>query len=92
MRCYASVDRIEGKYAVCEVEMHFLEESRQEGEARTETVVLDISLQKIPSDIGEVEEGDILVIECDEKGVTDIYCKDEKEKERRLELLKLIMD
>ena len=91
MRCYASVDRIEGKYAVCEVEIYLLEESRRNGVEQTETVMSDIPLQEIPVDIGEVKEGDILIVEYDEKDVTAIYCKDEEEKVRRLKLLKELM-
>ena len=93
MRCYASVDRIEGKYAVCEINVFLLEDEELKtiGHEITDWPMVDVPLQEIPADIGEVEEGDILIVEYDKKGVTAIYSKDEEEKARRLKLLKEIM-
>ena len=93
MRCYASVDRIEGKFAVCEINVFLLEDEELEtiGHEMTDWPMVDVPLQEIPADIGEVEEGDILVVEYDKKGVTAIYSKDEEEKARRLKMLKELM-
>lgn len=91
MKSYASVDRIEGKYAVCEVELLPVEESKPENFATKDCEMMDISLQEISADIGEVKEGDILVIEHDGQNVTCVYCRNEAEKARRLEVLKSIM-
>lgn len=91
MKSYASVDRIEGKYAVCEVELLSVEESEPEDFATKDCEMMDISLQEIPADIGEIKGGDILVVEHDGENVTCVCCKDEAEKARRLEALKRIM-
>lgn len=95
MRCYASIDRIERNFAVFEVDLFLLEdeECKLIGHEITDTVMVDIPLQEIPADIGEVGEGDILIVEYEkEEGVTTIYSKDEEEKARRLKLLKELMD
>ncbi len=91
MKSYASIDRIEGKFAVCEVELIPVEESKPEDFATKETEMFDIPLQKIPTFIREVQEGDILVVEHDFEDVYFVYYKDEEEKARRLEILKSIM-
>ena len=91
MKSFASIDRIEGKYAVCEVELLSVEESRPEDFATKECVMMDIPLEKIPFYIGNVKEGDVLVVKHDGKNVTWVYKKDEQEKARRLEILKQIM-
>ena len=88
MTSYASIDRIEGKFAVLEVEMLTFEESRPEDFATKDTVMIDVELQKIPSDVDEINEGDILVVEHDGENVTLIYYKDEEERVRRIELLR----
>lgn len=87
MTSFASIDRIEGEIAVAEVELLPFEESKPEDFASKECEMIDISLQNIPDDIGEVNEGDILVVEHDGKKVTAIYYKDDEEKARRLEVL-----
>ena len=91
MKSYASVDRIEGKYAVCEVELLPVEESKPENFATKDCEMMDISLQEIPADLGEVNEGNILVVEHDGENVSAVYCKDEEERARRQKLLKEIM-
>ena len=91
MKSYANIDRIEGKFAVCEVELLPIEESKPEDFATKDTEMLDILLQDIPENLGEVKEGDILVVEHDGENVTSVYYKDEEEKARRLELLRSII-
>ena len=54
---------------------------------------MDIPLQEIPTSMGNVKDGDILIIEHDGENTISICCKDENEKARRLELLrKSLMD
>lgn len=91
MKSYASVDRIEGKFAVCEVELIPVEQSRPEDFATKETEMLDILLQEIPKSLGEIDEGDILVVEHDGQTITTVYFKDEEEKKRRVDLLRSTM-
>lgn len=91
MKSYASIDRIEGKFAVCEVELLPIEESKPEDFVAKDTEILDILLQEIPENLGKVQEGDVLVVEHDGENVTSVYYKDEEEKARRVELLKSII-
>lgn len=88
MKSYAIVDRIEGKFAVCELEMLEVEQSRPEDFAQKETVMVDILSEFICSIVGELYEGDVLVVEHDDENVTSIYYKDNAEKARRIELIK----
>lgn len=88
MTSFASIDRIEGEIVVVEVELLSYEESRTDDFADKETVMLNISLQQIPTDFGEVNEGDILVVEHDGENVSMVYYKDEEERVRRIELLR----
>ena len=91
MKSYASIDRIEGKFVVCEVELLDVEESKPENFATKDVTMMDVSLQEIPNGIGEVNEGDVLLVEHDGQNVSCIYCKDQEEKARRLEVLRRIM-
>ena len=88
MTSFASIDRIEGEFAVLEVELLPFEESRANDFDDKETVMMNVELQQIPSDFGEVNEGDILVVEHDGQSVSLVYYKDDEEKARRIELLR----
>ena len=90
MTSYLCIDRIEGKYAVCEVELIPFKESKPEEYATKPTTMMDFPLQEIPIDVMGVKEGDILVVEHDCNQITFIYYKDEEEKARRQEVLKTI--
>lgn len=92
MKSYASIDRIERKWAVCEVELLPIEESKTEDFAIKDTVMIDVLLAQFPSRLGRVNTGDILVVEHDGEIVTKIYYKDNEEKARRIELLKSMIN
>ena len=91
MKSYATIDRLEGAFAVCEVELLTVEESKMGDFADYDTMWIDIPLQDIPESLGEVKEKDILVVEHDGQNVIEVYCKDEDEKARRIEIFKNIM-
>lgn len=88
MKSYASIDRIEGKFAVCEVELISAKKRSSEEYVPYDTEFMDVSLESIPISLGKVKDGDILVVEHDGKNIISIYYKDEIEKARRLELLR----
>lgn len=92
MKSYASIDRIEGKWAVCEVEFVPVEESPKLNVFEKETEMIDVQLNMVIQLCGDVEEGDIIVVEHDSTNVIDVYGKDETEKQRRVELLRKIMN
>ena len=87
MKSYASIDRVENEWSVCEVEMIPVEESNVCDFFSKETEMIDISLNKIIESVGEIQEGDILVIEHDGENASIIYEKDDEEKQRRIALL-----
>lgn len=91
MKSYASVDRIENEWAVCEVEMIPMEESKVCDFFSKETEMIDISLKQIIDSVGEIQEGDILLIEHDGENASIIYGKDDAEKQRRIALLQKII-
>lgn len=87
MISYASIDRIEGKWVVCEVELLPFEESKPEDFAIKDTAMMDVLLSRFSN---EVEEGDIFVVEHNNENVIAVCFKDEDEKTRRYEILKTI--
>lgn len=92
MKSYASVDRIEGNFAVCEVELLPFNLSNPSDFSSKETSMMDIPLSQIFETIGDIEEGDILVVEHDTEIVTAVYFKDIEEQHRRAEILRQIMN
>lgn len=88
MTSYASIDRIEGQWVICEVELLPFEESKSEDFASKDTEIMDVLLNKFPE---EVEEGDIFVVKHDGKNVKIVDYKDDDEKIRRQEILKNII-
>lgn len=92
MTSYASIDRIEENYAVCEVEMMELEESRKTDFGTRDTIMVDIPVHKILEVIGrEPEEGDIIVVEHEGETINLICYEDVNEKTRRIQQIIAIM-
>lgn len=88
MKSYASVDRVEGNFVVCELEMLEVENSKPEDCDVKETAMVDISLSEVLSSVGDVYCGDILIIEHEGESVINICEKDFEEADRRTEYLK----
>ena len=91
MKCYASIDRIEGEFAVCEVELLPIEESAKLSFFEKETEMIDVQINRINEAYNDIKEGDIIVVESDNSNISHIYGKDEAEKQRRVKLLEEIM-
>lgn len=93
MKSYASIDRIEGLFAVCEVEFVPIEESANLTPAEKKTKMIDLQVETIAKVCGEVHEGDIIILEQDDDvNITAICGKDDTEKQRRVELLEEIIN
>ena len=93
MKSYASIDRIEGKFAVCEVELISVQERQAEEYIPFETEFMDFPLKDFPENSGKIRDGDIFVVEHDSKNIISICYKDEEEKARRRELfIEMMMD
>jgi len=91
MISYASIDRIEGNFAVCEIEKIEIEKSKTTDYFEKETEMIDVSLEEIQRSVGEVYEGDIIVVEHNGTNVICIYYKDNEEKQRRIDCPKEIL-
>lgn len=92
MKSYASIDEIEGKYTVLELELIDTQTSEMISFKDKETVMLDVLTDEIITSVGEISEGDILVIEHENGNLISIYNKDDEEKQRRIELLNTILN
>lgn len=92
MKSYASVDRIEGKYTVLELELLDVEESKKESFRDKKTKMVDFLTDAIVTSVGNFDEGDIIVVEHENGDISSIYRKDNEEKQRRIEVLKSIMN
>lgn len=91
MKSYAAIDRIEGKFVVCEVELIPVEESIDLSVFEKETEMLDVELEQITQICGNTQEGDIILVEHDSNHIINVYGKDDTEKQRRIKLLEKIM-
>lgn len=92
MKSYASIDRIEGDFAVCEVENIDITESKNIDYSEKETLMIDIPMDKIYSTLGkQINEGDIIVVKHNDDIITEICYQDEVEKARRTEYIKSLM-
>lgn len=92
MRSFASIDRIEYSYAICEVELVEEEISRWFDYDEKDTIMVDVPLKLIRETVGDVEEGDVIVVELNYGEVDYVYCRDDDEKERRLRELNNLMN
>ena len=88
MISYAIVDRIEGKFAVCEVELIPIEKSKYENSRTKETVMCNVSKEEFMRGFEDVKEGDVLIVLHDGQNVSFVYRKDAEEKQRRVEYKK----
>mgnify|MGYP003298106192 CR=1 FL=1 len=91
MKSYACIDRIEGKFAVCEVELNSVEESLQLSLFEKETIMIDFPYADILQKIHDVREADILVVEHDACNITAVYERDDEEKQRRVDAISALM-
>lgn len=93
MRSYAAVDRVEGKFAVLEVEKIETTNSNSEDYFDHETEMIEVTLEVIENAVGVLGENDILEVEHDDQGVVlAVYLKAEEEKARREAVYDKIMN
>lgn len=86
MKSYMTIDRIEGKFAVCELEFISVEQSREVAYWDRDMEIIDVPIDILE----EPKEGDVFVVEHDKELLYQIYSKDNEEKQRKLETLKSI--
>lgn len=90
MISYMSIDRIEGKFAVCEIELIWVELSKTEDYWKKETKMVDVPIDKF-KDCESISEGDIFIAVHDDGAVVEVRCRDDEEKARRTALLQSIV-
>lgn len=83
---YASVDRIEGCYYVCEVELVPLAQRSADILEDNQITFIDIPTEKA-NKLLCIKEGDILIVEHNGTEVLSILGKSDSEKERRIQFL-----
>lgn len=88
MKSYASIDRLEGLYVICEVELIEIQDSKNIDYCDRKTQMMDFLLDDVLNYVGYVMQGDILVVEHDGNGILQIYGKDYAEKQRRIKYIK----
>lgn len=88
MKSYAVIDRIEGEFAVCEVELLYVEDSNTEEYFYHDTTMIEVPVALFKE---TVSEGDVFVVEHDEDTVFYVHSKDDEEKKRRKEIFKKMM-
>lgn len=92
MISYASIDRIEEKYVVLELELIEKEKSKTTDFRSKETIMVNFLLEEIIKKVGAVTEGDILVVEHENEKIVEIHEIDSEEKQRRKKLLNEIFN
>lgn len=91
MKSYAVVDRIEGSFAVLEVELLEVKDSKPEDFGTKETKMMDVELDLIFDSLDSIHESDVLVVDHDSFKINTIDYKDDEEKARRVEILQSIL-
>ena len=87
MKSYMTIDRLEGKFAACELEFISVEQSREVEYWDRDMEIIDVPINMLE----EPKEGDVFVVEHEKETLYRIYGKDNEEKRRKIEALKAIM-
>ena len=87
MKSYMTIDRLEGKFAACELEFISVEQSREVEYWDRDMEIIDVPITMLE----EPKEGDVFVVEHEKETLYRIYGKDNEEKRRKIEALKAIM-
>ena len=87
---YAAIDRIEDDYAVLEIELHSIKSNEEIPFPRRDCYMADVLLATLIKTLGQVKEGDVLIVQHDETQVIPIRLAPE-EKEARIEFLKKLI-
>ena len=80
------VEEIGEKYVSCELELNDFRKSQELSPGEKETKRVYILLEAIYQKIENIQAGDILIVGQEDGNVYNIYCKDNIEKNRRIEL------
>lgn len=91
MESFASIDRIEGDFVVLEVELvRAQERAEYDFLDDDQTVFVDVP-KSMTAKLGEIREGDILLVTHQDGIISNIVCKDDVEKSKRVAKLAEIM-
>lgn len=82
MESFASIDRIEGNFVVLEVELvRAQERAEYDFLDDDQTVFVDVP-KSMTAKLGEIREGDILLVTHQDEIISNIVCKDDVEKRK----------
>ena len=84
MNSYASIDRLEGQFAVCEVELINLESARSTSFVQKPTKMMNFPTVKFPV---RPAEGDIFIVNHDGNNINSVLYRDDYEKQRRVAII-----
>lgn len=87
MKSFLTIDRIKGKFAICELECVSVEQSRELEYWNRSTEMVDIPVIMLDNPC----PGDVFVVEHEKETLYRIYGKNNQEKQKRMEALKGIM-
>ena len=91
MESFASIDHIEGNFVVLEVELvRAQERAEYDFLDDDQTVFVDVP-KSMTAKLGEIREGDILLVTHQDEIISNIVCKDDVEKRKRVAKLEEIM-
>ena len=92
MRSYAVVDRIEGKFVVCEVETIEVERSYAETYYDHDVIMMDVPIDFFSKIEENVKSSDIFEVEHNKEEVQLVYCKNDEERQTRINVLEEIVN
>lgn len=92
MKSYASVDEKGLISTSLEVEIYDVETSKKIRYDDKETIMVDIPTDVIEVCVGEIKDGDIIILEHEDGKITGFYEKDDEEKQRRIKIINDILE
>lgn len=92
MKSFAAIEEINNKFVVCELELLAIEESKASDFSSKETCMAHIPIIMMAKIISQLLEGDIIVVEHENGEVSAVYYKDDLEKQRRIAIIKQILN
>lgn len=91
MISYASIEEIERDFVVCELELISVKESNPSEYKNKKTDYVLIPIEMFETALSDYSEGDIVIVEHENGDVQAVCCKDNAEKQKRIEIIKQIL-
>lgn len=92
MKSYASLERFENNFAVLELELETIEESKKKKASEKRTRMVNVPITIFPDSNEVFSEGDIVIIEHECGFIMSVLGRDDDEREKRVERLRKIKE